>query len=184
MRSAHRGTAITLSWTRPADVVRSVVVRVPGLKGKKPSVVYDGKANTLVDRKITPGARYWYEVRLYDQAGNLAAMTVGLKPGAGIFSPIEGEVVKRPPVVELGEGAEGALLQRPAVAREREVAHDVAAVTEAGAPPRPGRSAGKKQRLRPGRYRLFVWPAFGTPKTPALRQARRPGLLRRQALRA
>ena len=135
VRSAHRGTAITLSWTRPADVVRSVVVRAPGLKGKKPSVVYDGKANTHVDRKITPGVRYWYEVRLYDQAGNLAAMAVGLKPGAGIFSPVEGEVVKRPPVVELGEGAEGALLQRPAVAREREAAHDVAAVTEAGAPP-------------------------------------------------
>ena len=143
VRSAHRGTAITLSWTRPADVVRSVVVRAPGLKGKKPSVVYDGKANTHVDRKITPGVRYWYEVRLYDQAGNLAAMAVGLKPGAGIFSPVEGEVVKRPPVVELGEGAEGALLQRPAVAREREAAHDVAAVTEAGAPPRPGRSAGR-----------------------------------------
>ena len=99
VRSAHRGTTIALSWNRPADVVRSVVIQTPGLKGKQPGVVYDGKADTLVDRKITPGARYRYEVRLYDQAGNLATTSVGLKPGAGIFSPVEGEVVKRPPVV-------------------------------------------------------------------------------------
>jgi hypothetical protein len=165
VRSAHRGTAIALSWTRPADVVRSVVVRAPGLKGKKPSVVYDGKANTYVDRKITPGARYWYEVSLYDEAGNLAAMVVALKPGAGIFSPIEGEVVKRPPV------ANWAKVPKARFYNVQLWRGNVKLLTTWPRSPKLAlRSSwtfsGKKQRLRPGRYRLFVWPAFGTQKQP------------------
>jgi hypothetical protein len=141
------------------------VIRVPGLKGKKPSVVYEGKANTHVDRKITPGARYWYEVRLYDQAGNLAAMTVGLKPGAGIFSPVEGEVVKRPPVVNWAK------VPKARFYNVQLWRGDLKLLTTWPRSPklalRPSWTfGGKKQRLRPGRYRLFVWPAFGTAKSP------------------
>ena len=106
-----------------------------------------------------------YEVSLYDQAGNLAATAVGLKPGAGIFSPIEGEVVKRPPVanwakvpkarfynVQLWRGNVKLLTTWP---RSPKLAL-----------PTSWTFSGKKQRLRPGRYRLFVWPAYGTPKQP------------------
>ena len=60
--------------------MQAKVVRAPGLKGKKPAVVYSGKARKFVDRKIGSGARYWYEITLYDQAGNAASKTVGLKP--------------------------------------------------------------------------------------------------------
>ena len=165
VRSAHRGTAIALSWTRPADVVRSVVIRVPGVKRKQPSVVYDGKANTHVDRKITPGARYWYEVRLYDQAGNMSAMAVGLRPRAGIFSPIEGEVFRRPPVVNWAK------VPKARFYNVQLWRGDVKLLTTWPRSPklslRPSWTfGGKKQRLRPGRYRLFVWPAFGTANAP------------------
>jgi hypothetical protein len=165
VRSAYRGTAIAISWTRAADVVRSVVVRAPGAKGKKNVVVYDGKANTYVDRKVAPGARYWYEVRLYDQAGNVSTTAIGLKPGAGIYSPAEGEAVRRPPVVnwaavpkarfynvQLWRGKVKLLTtwpRKPTLALRSSWAF-----------------GGKKQRLSPGRYRLFVWPAFGTTKAP------------------
>ena len=183
VRSAHRGTAIALSWTRPADVVRSVVIRVPGLKGKKPGVVYDGKANTFVDRKITPGARYRYEVRLYDQAGNLAAMTVGLKPGAGIFSPVEGEVVKRPPVVNWAKVPKARFYNVQLWRGDVKLLTIVAAVTEAGAPlvldvqrEEAAVAPGALPALRLARVR----DCQGAP----LRQGRWPGHLRRQALRA
>ena len=68
-------------------------MRAPGVRGKKPAPVFSGARRTYVDRKIKPGRRYWYEVRLYDQAGNVAATTVGLKPAVGIFSPVEGSTV-------------------------------------------------------------------------------------------
>ena len=165
MRSAHRGTAITLSWTRPADVVRSVVIRAPGLKGKQPSVVYDGKANTHVDRKITPGARYRYEVRLYDQAGNLAATTVGLKPGAGIFSPVEGEVVKRPPVVNWAKVPKARFYNVQLWRGDVKLLTIVAAVTEAGASPVLDVWR-EEATVAPRALPAPIWPAFGTVKAP------------------
>ena len=45
--------------------------------------VYDGNAKRLVDRRIKPGVKYWYEVAVFDQAGNRAAQTIGLRPVAG-----------------------------------------------------------------------------------------------------
>lgn len=165
VRSAYRGTAIALSWTRAGDVVRSVVVRAPGPKGKKNVVVYQGKANTYVDRKVAPGARYWYEVRLFDEAGNVSATAIGLKPGAGIYSPADGAVVRRPPVVNWA-GVQKARFYNLQLWRGKVKV----LTTWPRSPKLKLRSswafAGKRQRLTPGRYRLYVWPAFGTAKAP------------------
>ena len=165
VRSAHRGTSISLSWTRAADVVRSVVLRAPGLRGKKPSVVFEGKRNTHVDRRITPGARYWYEVRLYDQAGNVAFSTVALRPAGGIFSPVDGAVLKHPPTVNWGAVPKARFYNLQLWRGNVKLL-----TTWSRSPKVTLRSswtfAGKRQRLAPGRYRLFVWPAFGTPKAP------------------
>ena len=51
------GESISLAWTADKDVVQAKVVRAPGLKGKKPGVVYQGRARKLVDRKLRSGAR-------------------------------------------------------------------------------------------------------------------------------
>ncbi|HET9242484.1 MAG TPA: hypothetical protein VFN99_03510 [Gaiella sp.] len=162
---SHRGTAIALSWTRTGEVVRSQVVRAPGPKGKKPAVVFEGQKNTLVDRKIRSGTRYWYEVRVYDQAGNVAAKAVNVRPAVGVFFPTPGAVLKKPPVVtwspvkrarfynvQLWRGDAKLLTTWPRAAKFRI---------------RPTwMFSGKRQRLANGKYRLFVWPAFGTPRKP------------------
>jgi hypothetical protein len=166
VKYAHRGTSITLSWTRAADVVRAEVVRAPGRKGKKPGVVYSGKGARLVDRTIASGTRYWYEVRLYDEAGNVASRTVNLRPALGIWSPADGSVVKRPPTitwstvrkarfynVQLWRGKSKILTTWP---RSPKLALSAS-----------WRFSGKRQRLVNGKYRIFVWPAFGTAKKPA-----------------
>ena len=165
MKSAHRGTAIALSWTRPADVVRSEVVRGPGPKGKKPAVVFAGTQNTLVDRKIKPGTRYWYEVRLYDQAGNVAASTVNLRPAVGIFSPIEGSVAKRPPVVQWSP-VKKARFYNVQLWRGRAKVLTSWPRSTTFALRNTWTFGGKRQRLVNGKYRLFVWPAFGTSRRP------------------
>ena len=95
----HTGESISLSWTATKDVVRVQVMRAPGLSGKA-TPIYTGKAKRFVDRKLRTGTRYWYEVAVFDQAGNRAAATVGLRPPVGIYSPAEGAVVTKPPLVE------------------------------------------------------------------------------------
>ena len=166
VKSAHRGTAIALSWTRPAEIVRSVVLRAPGTRGKKPSVVFDGKRNSLVDRRITPGRRYWYEVRLFDQAGNVAATTVALRPAFGIFFPVEGAVLRRPPEVSWSAVGE-ARFYNLQLWRGKAKLLTTWPTSTSFALKKTWTFAGKRQRLAPGRYRLFVWPAFGTPGRPA-----------------
>ena len=148
-----------------ADAVRTEVVRAPGYKGKQPAVVYSGKGRRLVDRTVKPDSRYWYEVRLYDQAGYVMAKTLAVRPATGILAPTTGAVLRRAPLVrwapigkarfynvQLWRGRAKILTTWPSKARLR--LED------------SWRFVGKRQQLRNGRYKLFVWPAFGTLADP------------------
>ena len=127
--------------------------------------MFTGTSNTLVDRKIKPGTRYWYEVRLYDQAGNAASTTVRLNAVVGIFSPAPGAVVKRPPTV-MWSAVKKARFYNVQLWRGRsKVLTTWPAATKLELPA-SWTFSGKRQRLANGRYKLFVWPAFGTPKKP------------------
>ena len=165
VKTAHRGTAIAISWTRPAEVVKSEVARAPGLRGKKPTVVFSGTRNSLVDRKVESGKRYWYQVRLYDQAGNVAMTTVSLRPTAGIFSPTAGAVLKRPPVVVWSAVKKASFYNVQLWRGDAKVLTTWPRKAKLGVRS-SWRFAGKRQRLVNGKYRLFVWPAFGTSKKP------------------
>jgi hypothetical protein len=161
----HRGDSISLSWTRGKDVVLAKVVRVPGPKSAKAGVVYQGKARKLVDRKIRPGTRYWYEVVLVDQAGNEASKTIGLRPAAGIYVPAEDSIVGKPPLVQWSPVAKARFynlqlwrgnlkllttwVTRPSVTLKQRWTFE-----------------GERRSLTNGSYRLYVWPAFGTRRDP------------------
>jgi hypothetical protein len=161
----HRGGSIALSWKRARDVVRSEVVRSPGLRGKRAAVVWGGRSTRFVDRKIASGTRYWYEVRSYDQAGNVAKRAVGARPVAGILSPANGTVLRGRPVIEW-VAVRKARFYNVQIWRGRTKVLTTWPTTTKLAVPRSWRFAGKRQRLAPGPYRVFIWPAFGTPKKP------------------
>ena len=161
----HRGDSISLSWTAGKDVAQVKVLRAPGLKGTKPGVVYHGKARKLLDRKIRPGTRYWYEVVLVDQAGNEASKTIGLRPAAGIYAPADGSVLGKAPLVQWSPVAKARFynlqlwrgnlkllttwVARPKFALKQHWTFK-----------------GQRRSLTDGQYRLFVWPAFGTRREP------------------
>jgi hypothetical protein len=161
----NRGKLIAVSWTAGPDVATARVVRVPGLKSKQAAVVYQGPAKRFLDRKVVPGKKYWYEVTLFDQAGNSAAKAVGLKPSAGILSPAQGSVVAQPPLVAWSPVAKarfynvqlwrGRLKVLTTWVRRPKVALTQRWTIQ-----------GKTYSLRNGPYRLYVWPAFGTTKDP------------------
>ena len=161
----HRGTSISLSWVAAKDVVRTVVIRAPGRASKKASPIYDRNGRALVDRRITQGTRYWYEVSVFDQAGNRAARTVGLRPLVGILAPAPGAIVRRPPVVRWS-AVQNARFYNVQLWRGQ-----VKVLTTWIRVPRLAlkqrwTSGGAQQALVNGRYRAFVWPALGTPRKP------------------
>ena len=161
----HRGSSIWVSWTAGKDVVRASVVRAPGLKGKKPAPVYDGKKRGFVDRKIGAGARYWYEVRLFDEAGNLAAKTVGLKPPLGIYAPKDGAIVTRAPLVQWAAVSKARFYNLQLWRGKVKLL-----TTWVRAPKlklkETWRLGGTRHALKNGRYQIYIWPAFGTKKIP------------------
>ena len=165
VRAKRSSGAVTLHWTKPADAVRALVVRAPGRKGRKPAVVYAGNGLRLVDRSAQSPTRYWYEVRLFDQAGNVASKTVAVDPSIGILAPARGAVLRKAPVVrwvpvararfynvQLWRGKTKLLTTWPSepLLRLRDT----------------WKFSGAQQHLRNGKYQLFVWPAFGTLATP------------------
>jgi hypothetical protein len=156
---------VTLSWTAPADVVSAEVVRAPGPKGKKPAVVYSGKGRRLVDKRVRAGARYWYQVKLFDRAGNVSSRTLAVRPAVGILTPAAGAVLRSAPLVrwapvrkarfynlQLWRGKQKLLTIWPNEPLLR--LEDT------------WRFGGKRQRLTNGAYRVYVWPAFGTLAQP------------------
>jgi hypothetical protein len=164
VKARRTAGGITVSWISPG-VVRTEVRRSPGGKGKKPAVVYTGTGLRLVDRSARSPSRYWYEIRVYDQAGNVASRTLAVQPSGGILLPVGGAVLRKAPLVrwvpvakarfynvQLWRGKKKLLTTWPKETKLR--LRDTWTF------------GGRRQQLRPGKYQVYVWPAFGTLSRP------------------
>ena len=128
-------------------------------------MVYSGNDLRLVVRSAYSPSRYWFEVRFYDQAGNVASRTLAVQPSGGILLPVGGAVLHKAPLVrwvpvakarfynvQLWRGKKKLLTTWPSETRFR--LNDTWTFGE------------RKQHLQDGKYQVFVWPAFGTLATP------------------
>lgn len=163
--SRRTSRSVLVSWTAVADAARVEVLRAPGRRSKKAEIVYSGKGRRLVDRSTEPGSRYWYEVRAYDQAGNVASKTVAVVPVAGILAPVAGAVLRRAPLVRWAPAKKARFYNVQLWHKQ------VKLLTTWPSRPRLRLTdswtfQGRRIRLANGRYRLLVWPAFGTAANP------------------
>ena len=165
VRWVRSGGSVSLAWTAGKDVAVAKVQRAPGLKGKKAQVVYSGKARKFVDRKIGSGKRYWYEISVYDLAGNHSSKTIGLKPSVGIFAPADGAVVKKPPVVAWSPVAEARFYNLQLWRGKVKLLTTWVQAPKLKLPQR-WTMKGARHSLVNGPYTLYVWPAFGTQRDP------------------
>jgi hypothetical protein len=161
--TGDRMAKITVTVTKDASTIE--ISRAPGLRGQKRSVVYRGRARSFVDRKVRNGVRYWYAVRILDEAGNVVERGVKALPRLPVFAPRAGAVVSGPPLVswtpvrrarfynvQLFLGATKVLTTWVTQTRYRL--------------PRSWELGGERHELVAGRYRVLVWPAFGTRTQP------------------
>jgi hypothetical protein len=168
---------IVVKWQASKDTFSVAVVRRPGLKGKKPSLVFSGKAPAFTDRRLTKGIKYRYTVTAYDEAENAAVKGLAVKSDISVRGPAarpSRPTATRPALTRPALDArvkEPPLLAWTAVPKATyyNVQLFIGGKKVLTAWPtgtsfqlaRTWKFEGRTQRLRPGRYRWYVWPGFG-----------------------
>ena len=153
---------VMLLWRATGGVASVEVLRSPGLGDAPTSVVFRGPGARFTDTGLGNDARYTYEVRVLDAAGNVGSRTVAAVPGPRLIAPTQGAVV---------EASEPPLLRWTPVRRASyynvQLFRDGRKVLSSW----PTRARlqlrhrwsyrGKRQRLAGGEYRWLVWPGHG-----------------------
>jgi hypothetical protein len=150
-----------LHWTRPADLVSLSISRSPGRNGAAETVVDRGGSGTFTDTQVRNGVRYTYTITARDQAGNVSVRTLGATPGLRLLGPSSGAKLTGPPVLRW-TAALGATYYNVQLYRGR---RKVLSVWPSSARLRLTSSWSFRRhvyRLRPGRYRWYVWPGYGS----------------------
>ena len=125
--------------------------------------MYQGKSEAFLDRKLRTGTRYWYEVAVCRSGGERGVEDDRRSVRAvGIYAPAEGAMVTRPPLVEWSPVRKARfynlqLWRGNVKLLTTWVAHAETRVQERWT----SRVSGV--RSTDGQYRLYVWPAYGTP---------------------
>lgn len=160
----ERGVA-RLTWKRPGDVAEIEIERTPGVNGRKSTIVYEGRGVSFVDRSVRPGAVYRYEIRAIDVAGNVGRLEVTTGATGPLQRPAAGATV-RGPVVLSWKASAGARFYNVQLYRGGK---KILTTWPKGASfrvPPAWRYLGRRERLVPGLYRWYVWPARGTRERP------------------
>lgn len=168
---------IVLKWQASKDTFAVAVVRRPGLKGKKPSTVYSGKAPAFTDRRLAKGVKYRYTVTAYDEAENAAVKGLAVKSDLSVNVKAPAVTRPAPSRTALTKPALGARVKAPPLLAWRAApkatyynvqlfigGQKILTVWPTGTSfqvPRSWKFQGRTYRLTPGTYRWYVWPGLG-----------------------
>jgi hypothetical protein len=182
VRVAIGRQGVVLRWTASKDALTYAVVRQPGLRGKKPSTIYNGRKLTFTDRQLVNGVRYRYTVTAYDVAGNGAAKALQARPTSvatttARSTPAQNKPARTTPA--LRRPAAGARVSSPpllvwstvpnATYYNVQLYRDGKKILTAWTRKPQLRLEqswtfdGRKFGLSPGVYRWYVWPGFQRP---------------------
>ena len=143
-----------------APAARFKLTRQPGLHGKSPSIVYQGGATAFKDTRVRNGVHYLYTVAALDAAGNTGLATIVAKPGLRLIAPTGDASLSAPPLLRWTADRKAAYYNVQLFRGNRKVLS--AWPKRAGFQLAPRWSyRGHRYRLRPGKYRWYVWPGFG-----------------------
>ena len=157
--------ALSLGTLSDAAPISSVeILRIPGLHGASPSMLYRGKNRSFHDGRVSNGVNYRYTVTARDQAGNVTVRTLPVTPGPRLLSPASGAHVTAPPVLTWTPIRSASYYNAQLYRGSK-----VLSAWPTGASLRLAlswRYGGHRYRLKPGRYTWYVWPGYG-PRSAA-----------------
>ncbi len=147
-----------MSWQTSgyAPIASISVFRSPGPGG----AVYSGTASGFQDTGVQDGVPYTYTVTAVDQAGNTASQTITATPQAHLVAPANTAHLASPPLLSWTP-VRGATYYNVQLLRDGKKMLSVWPTEAHLQLQRIWRFDGRRYRLRPGRYRWFVWPGFG-----------------------
>jgi hypothetical protein len=155
--------SVALIWQAGGDIapIASYTVTRQGAAGV--DTVYSGNGAGLEDSHLKNGVRYTYTITARDQAGNAAVTSTTTTPRPRLLGPAPNAHLTAPPMlswtaapsatyynVQLFRGGSKVLSGWPTHA-SLQLKHT-------------WRFDGRRYRLKPGKYRWYVWPGFGRRK--------------------
>jgi hypothetical protein len=158
--SANAGDqSVALVWSSsgdPAPIVAARVTRQPDTTG---GPAYAGDATGFEDTSVRDGVQYAYTVSVEDAAGNVASQTITATPGPRLLAPIANAALTAPPMLSWTP-VKGASYYNVQLYRDGKVLSTWPAHARLQLR-RSWKFDGRRFRLKPGRYRWYVWPGFG-----------------------
>jgi hypothetical protein len=139
--------------TTSVDLVRFAGTSATGV------TVYTGTADSYTDRHLKNGVRYRYEVKAFDDAGNVADSSATAAPKAPLYRPAAGAKVSSPPLLAWAP-APRARYYNVQIWRGRKIFSAWPSGTRLQLT-RSWTYRGREYHLSPGRYRWYVWPGYG-----------------------
>jgi hypothetical protein len=164
---AERGNArVRLRWRRPPtpDFDRVEILRSENQAGAPRTRVFAGSQTTFLDRALVNGTAYRYVVVSYDRAGNRSAgvAIVATPIATMLIKPLEGARIAAAPTLAWAR-APGATYYNLQLYRGVHKALSIWLKATSFKLKRQWTFAGRRERLRPGFYRWYVWPGTGDP---------------------
>ena len=164
---AERGNArVRLRWRRPPtpDFDRVEILRSENQVGATQTRVFRGPESTFLDRTLVNGTAYRYVVVSYDRAGNRSpgVAIVATPKATMLLKPLEGARISGAPTLAWTR-ARGATYYNLQLYRGAHKALSIWLEATSFKLKRQWTFAGRRERLRPGFYRWYVWPGIGDP---------------------
>jgi hypothetical protein len=164
---------IALKWIASKDAVSFTILRRPGLKSRRLSTVYAGKARVFVDGQLREGVKYRYTVTAYDQAGNgavkgltaqaletVARASKPVRATSALRAPAAGARLVSPPVLKWSAVPKASYYNVQLFRNGKKIL-TVWPTKPNLRVPSTWTFGGAPFRLTPGVYRWYVWPGFG-----------------------
>jgi hypothetical protein len=156
---------IALSWRAAGDVapVASVqVTRRDAANTAGIATVYSGNGSAFDNTHLENGVRYTYTITARDQAGNVAVRTITATPGPRLLGPAPDAHLTAPPMLSW-TSVPRADYYNVQLFRDGKMVKVLSRWPDRAGLQlrRTWRFNGRRYRLRPGKYRWYVWPGFG-----------------------
>jgi hypothetical protein len=158
---------VALSWQAGGDVaaIASIqVTRSGGTKAAGADTVYTGSGTGFTDKHLKNGVRYTYTITARDLAGNASVTTISTTPAARLLGPALNAHLTTPPMLSWTAAPSATYYN---VQLFRGTGRKVLSLWPAQASVQlrqTWRFEGHRYRLKPGKYRWYVWPGVGRRK--------------------
>ncbi len=154
--------SVALRWQVGGDVAPLASIQVTRNGGAKTAgahAVYSGNGAGFKDDHVRNGVLYTYTITARDQAGNVAVKTIKATPGPRLLDPAPNAHLTAPPILSW-TSVPRATYYNVQLFKGGKVLSSWP--EHAGLQlRRTWRFNGRRYRLKPGKYRWYVWPGFG-----------------------